>query len=212
MFILESGRCQKQIRSHVHATNLKLHYLNSTPQGLCSLRSTYARLSLACCGNKNNCLLGFYSPQRGSVCDNVMSISTLKLGRLPVYYLGGLLKGEDTSREICLICSSGSSSVSVTGRSRGRVFSQRLRNAQLLTSARGKKGEQSKHNHSCHGLTTFFKNNELSTYICTFIGRFHLVWSTSMISFIAMSLIKTTLSIPVRMYYFEYKILGGLHL
>lgn len=40
-------------------------------------------LSLLCCGNKNNCLLGFHSPQRGSVCDHVMSISTLKLASLP---------------------------------------------------------------------------------------------------------------------------------
>lgn len=53
------------------------------PGGWCSLRSAYARLSLPCCGNKNNCLLGFHSPQRGSVCDHVMSISTLKLAPLP---------------------------------------------------------------------------------------------------------------------------------
>lgn len=53
------------------------------PWGWCSLRSAYARLSLPCCGNKNNCLLGFHSPERGSVCDHVMSISTLKLAPLP---------------------------------------------------------------------------------------------------------------------------------
>lgn len=48
------------------------------PRGSSSLRRAHARLSLPSCGNKNNCLLGFHSPQRESVCDHVMSISTLK--------------------------------------------------------------------------------------------------------------------------------------
>lgn len=85
VFILEWSRCQKQLRSHVqqtNATNVTWHYLNE-----CSLRSAYARLSLPCCGNKNNCLLGFHSPQRGSVCDHVMSISTLKLASLPSQFI-----------------------------------------------------------------------------------------------------------------------------
>lgn len=88
VFILEWSRCQKQLRSHELATNVTWHYLNSIPQGSCSLRSAYARLSLPCCGNKNNCLLGFYSPQRGCVRDcrgvYVMSVSTLKLAPFPV--------------------------------------------------------------------------------------------------------------------------------
>lgn len=90
VFILEWSHCQKQLRSHVqqtNATNVTWHYLNSTPWGSCSLRSAYARLSLPCCGNKNNCLLGFHSPQRGSVCNHVMNISTLKLAPLPSQFI-----------------------------------------------------------------------------------------------------------------------------
>lgn len=90
VFILEWSHCQKQLRSHVqqtNATNVTWHYLNSKPPGSCSLRSAYARLSFPCCGNKNNCLLGFHSPQGGSVCDHVMSISTLKPAPLPSQFI-----------------------------------------------------------------------------------------------------------------------------
>lgn len=83
-----------------------------------------------------------------SVCDEHFYPKTCPLPSL--ISLGGLLKGEDMSREIYLICFSGSSFVSVSGRSRWCVFSQWLRNVNpvvctcmslpnLLTSGRKKK-------------------------------------------------------------------------
>lgn len=59
------------------------------------------------------------------MCDHVMSVSALKCG--------GLLRGKDTSREICLICTDGSLFVCVCVRSRGYIFSQCLHNIVLCT-------------------------------------------------------------------------------
>lgn len=72
-------------------------------------------------------------PQGGTVCGHVTSIATLKRTPLSSTSLGGLLKGKDMSREICLICTNGLFFVHVCMRSGGRgyIFSQCLRNSVL---------------------------------------------------------------------------------
>lgn len=58
-------------------------------------------------------------PQGGTVCGHVTSVATLKRTPLSSTSLGGLLKGKDTSREICLICTNGLFFVHVGVRSGG---------------------------------------------------------------------------------------------
>lgn len=104
--------CQKQLRSHVCATNVMLHYFDLTAsRGSSSLTIAYARAnpSLLWEKTKQYCLLGPDSPQGGSVCGHVTSVSALKCVPTPPSStsLGVLLRGEDMSREICLICTNG---------------------------------------------------------------------------------------------------------
>lgn len=120
--------CQKQLRSHVRATNVKLHYFDWTPPlRIILIKDCLCKAIPSLLWKKNNCPLGLDRPRGGSVCDHVMSVSALKCVPPPCFTsLGGLLRGKDTSREICLICTDGSLFVCVCVRSRGYIFSQCL--------------------------------------------------------------------------------------
>lgn len=63
---------------------------------------------------------------------HVTGVSVLKCVPLSSTSLGGFLKGEDTSREICLICTDGLCFVSAYVRSRVYIFSHCLHNTVLF--------------------------------------------------------------------------------
>lgn len=101
--------CQKQLRSHVHATNATFYYSDwMPPRQASSLRTAYARLTPLLCwwgGTKNTTACWDSAVLGEEVCmvmwegfpsKNGVAASSTSPGRL--------LKGEDTSREICLIC------------------------------------------------------------------------------------------------------------
>lgn len=123
---------RKQLRSNVRATNVTLDYFTDTPWGSSSLMFVYARLSLPCCGKKTPTttkLSAGISQSEGRKCmwscdehlhPKICPPSGTSLGRLP--------KGEDTSREICLICTNGSLLVNVCLSLWGYLFSQWLHN------------------------------------------------------------------------------------
>lgn len=96
--------------------------LTERPLRIILIKDSLCKANPSLLWEKKNTTACWEIPQRGIVCGHVTSVATLKCTPLGSTSLEELLRGEDTSREIYLICTNGLFSVRVCVRSGVYIF------------------------------------------------------------------------------------------